>query len=380
MADSILCRECGAKYKALPVHLKRAHGMTVEEYLAKFPGAPIMTEAARAASGSHGKKAERRNVETAPAAASRDANDELFPVNAEFVEGERLYFGTQSLRILKDDSHPLIPSHDPKYIVEDGDPRLEAIAFAVRSRIALCMVGDTGCGKTSLYKEVAAMCNQPVRHISLAQDVDGSTFIGEDVIDVRDGAPVSSFRPGILVKSMIEGSWLIVDELDAAPAGSIMALQQILNDGYLTIASTGEMIIPHKQFRILASANTVGKGEGSALYASTHVLNEASLDRFIFFRCEYPSAAVETRILTGYGLDEALAAKMVAVASDIRDLFRNEEVSTTFSTRKLIQWAKAAKAFGLHGFKLATKLAVLDRLVDDREVVHGVISRHIPGV
>ncbi len=303
----------------------------------------------------------------------------IYPVDPTTSDAS-VAFGTQSLRILASANHPLIPIHDPGYVIRKDDPRLEVIGFAVRSRSALCLVGDTGCGKTSLYKEVAAILNQPIRHISLAQDVDGTAFIGEDVIEVEDGAPKSSFRPGILVKSMIEGSWLVIDELDAAPAGTVMALQQVLNDGYLTIASTGEMIVPHKCFRILASANTVGKGEGSALYTSTHVLNEASLDRFIFFRCSYPEADIEIEILTKLGLDAALAGKMVSVANEVRAAFGREEVTATFSTRKLIQWAKAAMAFGVKGFKLATHVAVLDRLVDDRDVVHGIISRFIPAV
>jgi cobaltochelatase CobS len=159
-----------------------------------------------------------------------------------------------------------------------------------------------------------------------------------------------------------------------------MALQQVLNDGYLTIASTGEMIVPHKTFRILASANTVGKGEGSSLYTSTHVLNEASLDRFVFYRCSYPEASIEIEILTKLGLDAPLAGKMVEIANEVRAAFGREEVTTTFSTRKLIAWAKAAMAFGTKGFKLATQVAVLDRLVDDRDVIHGIIFRFIPAV
>jgi len=373
----IVCRICGRHFKALPVHLNSKHGITADDYRAKFPDAPILADGLRDEFNPF------KNQGKATATASRAAAnalaaeaDDIHPVDPDF-ENDRLYFGSQSLKIRKADDHPFIPKHDPGYVVDPNDERLEVIAYCIRTKQALYLVGDTGCGKTSLLKEVAAMVNQPIRHISLSHDTDGSHFIGEDAIDVKDGAPVTTFKPGILIKAMIEGSWLICDEMDAASSGTILCLQQILNDGYFTVPNTGEIIVPHKLFRILATGNTVGKGEGGVVYDGTHILNEASIDRFRVYRTEYPSEEVEVEILKKLGVDPKLASKMVKIARDVRQGFKNEDCACTFSTRKLIAWGRSIQ--DLKNFKLASKLSVLDRLTEDRDFVDGVIQRHIPG-
>ena len=44
----VTCRICGEEYSSLPMHVMAAHGATMEDYLADYPGADIMSEDLRA--------------------------------------------------------------------------------------------------------------------------------------------------------------------------------------------------------------------------------------------------------------------------------------------------------------------------------------------
>lgn len=42
--DKVVCRECGREFHKLTQHLTTKHRMTYEEYTAKYPGAPTVSE------------------------------------------------------------------------------------------------------------------------------------------------------------------------------------------------------------------------------------------------------------------------------------------------------------------------------------------------
>ncbi len=46
--DTVTCQLCDHEYRALPNHLRAAHGAEVSDYRAEFPGAPLLSESLRA--------------------------------------------------------------------------------------------------------------------------------------------------------------------------------------------------------------------------------------------------------------------------------------------------------------------------------------------
>jgi hypothetical protein len=52
----IVCKLCGNEYNALGIHLRMKHKISVDDYLAQFPGAPTMTEESRKAYKASGEK------------------------------------------------------------------------------------------------------------------------------------------------------------------------------------------------------------------------------------------------------------------------------------------------------------------------------------
>ena len=101
----------------------------------------------------------------------------------------------------------------------------------------------------------------------------------------------------------------------------------------------GRIVRPHPGFRLFASMNPSEEGR----YGGTKTLNEALLDRFpIVIRMDYltDDQEVEAVIKQSGATDEQMVRSMVRMAGDVRAAIRNERVFGSFSTRRIIDWAR----------------------------------------
>jgi cobaltochelatase CobS len=61
----------------------------------------------------------------------------------------------------------------------------------------------------------------------------------------------------------------------------MFVIQRILErDGKFTLLDQNRVIQPHPDFRLFATANTVGLGNLTGMYHGTQVLNHAQIDRW----------------------------------------------------------------------------------------------------
>lgn len=368
--EKIRCMECDGWYHRLDVHLNAKHGMSSAEYTAMYSDAPTISEYAKKnASSSQKKKTNKK------AAKASDGNTSLKFGCAELFERADV----------PEEDRAFIPEHDEKWLPGKAEMEIwEATALGIESREPVLIVGPTGCGKSTGVLELAAVVNQPVRRINLHGDVREAGFVGHMavMVDEETGQSITHWVDGILTRAMRRGHWLLLDELDAAPPQILFVLQAVLEKGGRLVLpeNGGEVVRAHPYFRIIATANTLGRGDETGLYAGTNVLNEAFLDRFgVVVNADYPDQINEINILierTGVGRD--IAAKMVKVALKVRESFAHEQCYTTFSTRRLITWAE--KTVKMKDAVKASRIAVVNRLSgDDREFVRGVIQRYFGG-
>jgi cobaltochelatase CobS len=375
--ERIRCEICGNWYHQLPVHLSKAHKTSVEQYLKAFPEHPTVSEYARERMA-QAKLGQPNHV--TPRQAVQPPND------GSNNGAQHLYFGTSMLVVqdgLDEFDGEHVPSHDANYKFWNKEA-LEGVATGIELDLNLLMVGPTGCGKTSMVEELAALLNQPTKRINLDGDVRSSDFLGQMkiTVDQDSGQAVTEWEDGILPTAMRRGWWLILDEMDAAPAQILMTLQAVLEHGHKLVLKEngGEIVKAHPRFRLIATANTLGRGDQSGMYAGTNVLNEATLDRFgIVIQFGYPGASQEVSIVRAKtGVDAAIAKKMCEVAKKVRAGLGNDECYCTFSTRRVLNWAALTVKLGDQ--KKAAQFAVLQRLSDeDRVYVAGVIQRVMGG-
>jgi len=203
------------------------------------------------------------------------------------------------------------------------------------------LVGHTGCGKTSCFQELAGRLGAPTIRANLNHQTTISDFVG--MWGVKGGE--TYWIDGVLPWAMRNGVWLILDELDFADPAILSVLNSILEPGQpLVLKEKGnEVIKPHKDFRICATANAVGQyAEYRGLYQGTNIMNEAFLDRWRVYIVDYLPEDLERKVLEKSIplMSAGVAEAMVKVASAVRKAFNEETVQCTFSTRRLLDWGE----------------------------------------
>jgi len=143
----------------------------------------------------------------------------------------------------------------------------------------------------------------------------------------------------------------------------MFVIQRVLEtEGKLTLLDQNRVIRPNPNFRLFATANTVGLGDTSGLYHGTQAINQGQMDRWnIVVGLNYLAQPVEVEIVSKKApeIDAKLVADMVKVADLTRAGFINGDISTVMSPRTVITWAQNTAIFHDPGF--AFRLSFLNK-------------------
>jgi cobaltochelatase CobS len=191
--------------------------------------------------------------------------------------------------------HSLIPESDPTFVWTDT---CRDVAEAIEHNERAFLYGPSGTGKSSLVREIAALTRRPVRRVSLNGETGIGDYVGHWTVNENKQ---TVFVNGILPQAMREGYILQLDEVDSMQPEVGFVLQQVLEPGgHLLLTDTGEDIAPHPDFRLVATANTLGFGCDSGLYSSgTRTLNFSWLDRWdVVVHLDFLPAKQEAALLS----------------------------------------------------------------------------------
>ncbi|BBU31390.1 hypothetical protein BTHE68_51240 [Burkholderia sp. THE68] len=270
---------------------------------------------------------------------------------------------------------PLVPPLNPAYLFS---ARSENVLHDIVENRRILLIGHTGTGKTSLIEQIAACTKQGV----LRSNMNGQTTIGDFVgfWTVKGGETI--WVDGVLPTAMRDGLWLIVDEVDFAEPAILAVLTSVLESaGHLLLKEKGnEIVTPHPSFRLFATANAVGAMSAFRhLYQGANVMNEAFLDRWRVHQIDYLTPDDEALVLTRlfeYRVTAGMARTLAAVAADCRDAFAREDLSSAFSTRRLIDWTELMLRTGdpeaAAGPTIYAKVTA-----EDAALIRNIIRHHI---
>ena len=268
------------------------------------------------------------------------------------------------------DTKALIPTKDSNFVPFGNYNDLENI---IKSGIfyPAYISGPTGNGKSTMVEQICAKHKKPLIRVNLNMMTDEEQLIGSKTL-VEGNVQIVE---GPVLIAMRTGTTLLLDEIDAGSANTLLCLQPILEGKPYYFKLKNEMIVPASGFNVIATANTKGKGSDDGRYIGTNVLNEAFLERFaVTFEQEYPAAKVEVKIIknlmaTYQCADEEFAETLVKWADAIRKTFDDGGVDETITTRRMIHIVRAYAIFKdrmkavqlcCNRFDSATKTAFID--------------------
>lgn len=268
------------------------------------------------------------------------------------------------------DIKSLIPIRDINYVPFGNYKDLETIITS-RQFYPTFVTGPTGNGKSTSIEQICAKHKISLIRVNLNSLTDEDQLIGTKTlvdgnIQIVEGPVVIAMRLGIP---------LLLDEIDAGGANTLLCLQPILEGKPFYFKLKNEIIVPKAGFNIFSTANTKGKGSEDGRYIGTNVLNEAFLERFaVTFQQEYPSQSIELKIVKNLMnfykcKNDKFAETLVKWADVIRKTNESGGVDETITTRRLVHIVRAYSVFKdvdksillcTNRFDEATRLAFID--------------------
>ena len=257
-----------------------------------------------------------------------------------------------------------VPEIDKTYKF-DKDTTLAILSgFSFNKRVLI--QGYHGTGKSTHIEQVASRLNWPCIRINLDSHISRLDLVGKDAIVLEDGKQVTVFKEGVLPWALQNPVALVFDEYDAGRPDVMFVIQRILEaSGKLTLLDNNKVITPHQNFRLFATANTVGLGDTSGLYHGTQQINQGQMDRWsIVSALNYLPNEIEEKIVlakvpTFVGKNEKLINQMVSLAELTRNGFIAGDLSTVMSPRTVITWAENFNI--IEDLDLAFKMTFLNK-------------------
>ena len=277
-----------------------------------------------------------------------DFNSETFPTSLTSVIDSETVFGFKTnMKIVGfKEKTKFVPEIDVSYLFDEVTTKAILAGFCYNRRVMI--QGYHGTGKSTHIEQVAARLNWPCVRVNLDSHISRLDLVGKDAIVLKDGKQITEFREGVLPWALQNPVAIVFDEYDAGRADVMFVIQRVLEvSGKLTLLDNNRVINPHQNFRLFATANTVGLGDTTGLYHGTQQINQGQMDRWsIVSTLNYLPANAEEEIVASkvpnFKTKEGKETikSMVSIAELTRNGFISGDLSTVMSPRTVITWAE----------------------------------------
>ena len=264
---------------------------------------------------------------------------------------------------------------DPHF--EEDPAASKVLEFGIKRHENILIVGPTGCGKSCLAINVLARLKAKAEIFSCSGETSTDELIAKPWVVTEGGQSITVALHGAALRAYGEGKTLVLEEVDIAVPDVLASLHRVMETNsqhYVCNIGQQEIIPKSPKFSVIATANTIGTGEDTFMYAGTKPLNQAFMNRFAYtIRMGYLSGDAEKKVLMNKaGIDRNMACNLVAAANDVRDAadpsrvggsIGGAKIASVISTRDLIAWATAIKGMNMNPME-AAKYSFLNRIND----------------
>ncbi len=383
-ANGVQCQLDGVWVHSVPTYLARVWpDVTVAQYQEQFPNAPLVSPAVEAARLAKASSVKINNAtvfqmpNAAPASKpTKKSFSDVFELGAaaaaKNARGEAIMI--EVLGNPEPQFSDYIPDKDNGYVFNID--LLKTVMIAVTMNKTLLLWGMHGTGKTTVLEQYCSRTNRPFMRVQHTATTEEAHVLGQYV--VKDGS--THFEPGPLAIAMRFGLVYCADEYDFALPNVVAVYQPVMEGKRLFIKEASpewRVVVPHPNFRFVATGNTNGAGDNTGLYQGTQLQNAANYSRFaLTAKVNYMDKAHEVAVIMSQGgLAQPDAEHLREFAEMVRLAYEKAEIGIPISPRELINAAQISRACG-GKFRQALGLAFMNRLNDtDRLVCDNAAQR-----
>lgn len=258
------------------------------------------------------------------------------------------------------------------YIPYSQKSLYDAISKCVTQSLPVLLVWETGTGKTTIIKKIADDHKKTLIRLNMNGQVGREEFVWKYVLESGE----TKRQDWPLLTAMRKGYRLLIDEINVALPEVLFVLQSLLENNNGALGSVllsekdGELIKPHKGFRIFATMNPTDK------YVGTKDLNLATMSRFIVYTVNSLLEDEERKLLNERfpRIEEAELFRLTSLATNLREQHMNGNISYFCSSRDLINICTMLDC-GIE-IEMAIKWCILDKVQDttDKSVIKNIIE------
>jgi len=232
-----------------------------------------------------------------------------------------------------------IPAKDPHYQWN----KESVYAFLVADDEHTFLVGQPGSGKTSLPEQVAAVTGRPVFKQAFSADLEADEWIMAKEIDDKG----THWYVLPFVKAMSFPFYCNLDEFNRLRRGGRLLMNQTLNEGGAMQLRDGREVVPHPQWRAIATDNTRGMGDGLDKFDGD-IADISTTDRFgQMIEVPYLPVKQQTSLLMlSYpDMSEKLAKQIVLFGEKISQGYKTGALPLPWTPRRMKKAGKLAMRY-----------------------------------
>jgi midasin len=248
---------------------------------------------------------------------------------------------------------------------------LEKVAKALRDSSGILLTGASGSGKTLLVTEAAKVLNKLPSMITLHlnEQTDAKSLLGIYTTSPADSSFI--WQPGVLTRAMMEGRWVLIENVHRAPPEAIGLILPIIEHGEILIPNRNERIQAATGFCILATTTENGMEKGKTLGSVQSALNSRLWTTVEVEPLQ--STELEVLVSTMFPMLNPRISSLLAVQDHLQHLFEQRGFRMSGirppNLRDLLKWCRRSqsrlKAAGLKIGVEPVDESVLDDIFKD---------------
>lgn len=247
--------------------------------------------------------------------------------------------------------------------------------FAKGDLYSMMFIGGSGTGKSTSARVLPSRCGIPYTSINFSVNIEESDIVGSMIPNVTKSKPEDPefvWQDGVLTKAVRNGYCIILEEINFARPGVLGKLNSLLDENRQLDLPTGEIVIAHPNFRIIATCNVA--------YEGTNRFNKALINRFedctVFSDVTRSKAIDIIQKRTGYK-NMAKIDPILNVYEAIKKYSREQNLNLVISMRQLLNIFSNGKYYK-DALDAVTRIMINGAFIEEPEYQEEFVKAVLP--